>query len=552
MAAPFATDGRVDVVVVGSGHNGLVAACYLARAGLSVEVVESDHVLGGAVSTVERWPGVRVDRGSSAHLIVRHSGIVEELELAAYGLRYIDCDPWAFAPAPAPGDPGSDGQPLVFSVDLDATCASIAAACGSDDAEAYRAFVAEWGRRSRAVIAAFGRRPTPAGLIRSFWSLGAPSDGRPRTSGGDLAVDFLGSGDALLDRWFTSERLKAALAWFGAQSGPPMSEPGTAAMVGWAALLHDVPPGHPVGGSGGLAEALRRRLESDGGRVVLGDGAARLLVEDGRVAGVETTSGRRIRADAVLAACHVLATRDLAGEHAPPALADADPPLGNGFGLVVRALTDAVPVYPGVPTAASSSGLQLLCTDRADLAAAHGDWAAGRLPRAPVPLAMCFSASDQTLAPRGQHVVTIWGQWYPYATADGADWDALADTEAARLVAAVDRFAPGFADSVQRLYVQTPLALERELSLPRGNVMHVEMSLASMFGFRPTPALSGYTVPGLPGLYLAGASTHPGGGVSGNSGRTAARVLLADRRTAARTGAALAAVVRRGIARLRR
>src|SRR6185503_10385445 len=135
-------------------------------------------------------------------------------------------------------------------------------------------------------------------------------------------------------------------------------------------------------------------------------------------------------------------------------------------------------------------------------------------------------------------------QWYPYALADGADWDVIADDAAARLVAAVDRFAPGFADSVQRLYVQTPLALERELSLPRGNVMHVEMSLASMFGFRPTPALSGYTVPGLPGLYLAGASTHPGGGVSGNSGRTAARVLLADRRTSARTRAALAALVR--------
>jgi phytoene dehydrogenase-like protein len=160
---------------------------------------------------------------------------------------------------------------------------------------------------------------------------------------------------------------------------------------------------------------------------------------------------------------------------------------------------------------------------------------------------MSFSASDDSLAPPGQHVVTIWGQWYPYALADGADWDALAETEAARLVAAVDRFAPGFAKSVQRLYVQTPLQLERELSLPRGNVMHVEMGLASMFAFRPTPALSGYVVPGLAGLYLAGASTHPGGGVSGNSGRTAARVLLAERRPLARGRAALRrAVARRG------
>ena len=102
-----------------------------------MEVLERDEVLGGAVSTVERWPGVRVDRGSSAHVIVRQSGIVEELDLAAHGLRYVDCDPWGFAPAPSPGDPGPDGRPLVFSVDLDATCASIAAACGPEDAVAY-------------------------------------------------------------------------------------------------------------------------------------------------------------------------------------------------------------------------------------------------------------------------------------------------------------------------------------------------------------------------------------------------------------------------------
>ncbi|MGY1691805.1 phytoene desaturase family protein [Geodermatophilus sp. SYSU D01105] len=533
-------DSPVDAVVVGAGHNGLVAACYLARAGLRVEVVERDEVLGGAVSTVERWPGVRVDRGSSAHVIIRQSGILEELDLAAHGLRYVDCDPWGFAPAPVPGDPGPDGRPLVFSVDLAATCASIAAACGPDDADAYRRFVEVWAPRSRAVVASFARRPSPAGLLRSFWPLGAPAQGRPRTSGGDLAVDFLGSGDALLDRWFRSERLKAALAWFGAQSGPPVSEPGTAAMVAWATLLHDVPPGHPVGGSGGLTQALRRRLEADGGRVTLGDGAARLLVEGGRVAGVQTTSGRRVRAPVVVAACHVLETRDLAGGSAPPALADADPPLGNGFGLVVRALTDAPPAYPGVATAEALGGLQLLCTDRAQLAAAAGDWRAGRLPREPVPLAMCFSATDDTLAPPGRHVVTVWGQWYPYALADGADWDSLAESEAARLVASVDRFAPGFADSVQRLYVQTPVLLERELSLLRGNVMHVEMGLASMFGFRPTPALSAHRVPGLPGLYLAGASTHPGGGVSGNSGRTVARVVLADRGRPARGRAALA------------
>jgi phytoene dehydrogenase-like protein len=517
--------------VVGAGHNGLVAACYLARAGLAVEVVEADDVLGGAVSTVERWPGVMADRGSSAHVIIRSSGIPEELELGRFGLRYVDCDPWGFAPAPRPGAAGPDGVPLVLSTDLDATCASIAAACGAEDAAAYRRFVEVWRPRARAVVAAFAQRPTAGRLARAFWPLGAPSDGHPRTPGGELAADFLSSGDVLLDRWFTSERLKAALAWFGAQSGPPMSEPGTAAMVGWVALLHDVPPGHPVGGSGALTAALRRRLEADGGRVALGDAAARLLVEDGRVAGVETASGRRLRAPAVVAACHVLATRDLAGPAAPPSLADAHPDLGNGFGLVVRALTDAPPAYPGVPPGVSSAGLQLLCTDRAQLAAAAGDWRAGRMPREPVPLAMCFTPSDDTLAPPGQHVVTVWGQWYPYRPADGADWAERAQAEADRLIGAVDRWAPGFAASVRDTYVQTPVRLEQELRLLHGNVMHVEMGLASMFSLRPTPALAGQRVPGLPGLYLAGASTHPGGGVSGHSGRTAARLLLADRRS---------------------
>ena len=133
---------RVDVVIVGSGHNGLVAACYLARAGLSVEVVESDDVLGGAVSTVERWPGVRVDRGSSAHVIVRHSGIVEELELAAHGLEYVDCDPWGFAPAPVPGDPGPDDD------DVDALHAQLVAGPGSRSRSGRRAPRMAKGRAS--------------------------------------------------------------------------------------------------------------------------------------------------------------------------------------------------------------------------------------------------------------------------------------------------------------------------------------------------------------------------------------------------------------------
>ncbi|MDQ1706670.1 MAG: hypothetical protein QOF18_3036, partial [Frankiaceae bacterium] len=198
-----------DVVVIGAGHNGLVAACYLARAGLDVEVVERDTVVGGAVSTVERWPGVRVDRGSSLHVMVRHTGIVEDLELADMGLRYDDVDPWAVAP-------GESG-PLTFSVDADATCASIESVCGAADADAYAAFLLRWQPRVEAMLAAFHRPPTPVNLGRALWPLGR----RAGRGLGGLVRELLQPADRMLDEHFTDERLKSAIAWWAAQSGPP-------------------------------------------------------------------------------------------------------------------------------------------------------------------------------------------------------------------------------------------------------------------------------------------------------------------------------------------
>jgi phytoene dehydrogenase-like protein len=143
---------------------------------------------------------------------------------------------------------------------------------------------------------------------------------------------------------------------------------------------------------------------------------------------------------------------------------------------------------------------------------------------------MTFSAFDDTLAPADRHNVTVWGQWHPYALSNGESWDSIGEREGTKLVEAVDRAAPGFAANVQQMYVQTPLDLERELGLRRGQVMHVEMGLDSMFLWRPMPKLAGYRVPSLQGLYLCGASTHPGGGVFGASGRSAAQIVLGDRR----------------------
>ncbi|WP_019928292.1 NAD(P)/FAD-dependent oxidoreductase [Nocardia sp. BMG111209] len=521
----------MTIVVVGSGHNALVAACYLARAGQLVEVLERDEVLGGAVSTVARFPGHLVDRGSSAHIMIRHTGIVEELGLERHGLRYLDCDPWGFAPAP----PGSDLPPIVFHRDSDRTCASIEAACGARDADAYRRFVRVWGPRAERIMRAFAGAPGPGRFLRAFWGLdmNGTGGGRPSAAAGSaLSRDFLQPGDALLDQLFTDERLKAALAWFGAQSGPPMSEPGTASMVGFAAAMHTLPPGRAIGGSGALTTALVSRLRADGGTVTAGDAVTELR-RSGDGWRVRTAGGRELAAGTVIAGTHILTTLDLLerGGFDPGVLDDWRRRIrvGPGIGMVVRAATSALPHYPGATTAESAHGLQLLATDRQQLRLAHGAALAGCLPPRPVVLAMSFSALDPSIAPPGQHQMSLWSQWHPYRLADGSTWADHAEREADRIIAEVDAAAPGFADTVLDRYVQSPADLERELGLHGGNVMHLEMSLDQMFFWRPLPELAGQRVPGAPGLYLTGASTHPGGGVSGASGRTAAGLVLRDR-----------------------
>ena len=503
-----------DVVVVGAGHNALVAACYLARAGLDVEMVERDTVVGGAVSTVERFPGYRIDRGSSVHILIRHTGIVEDLRLGECGLAYVDLDPWGFAPF--------GREAITFWVDVGRTCASIAAVCGERDADAYAAFVADWRARNERIFTAFQHPPTPGRLGRALWGTGRAT-GQP---GMELARQFLQPGDALLDAHFTDERLKTALAWLGSQAGPPMHEPGTADLVGWNALLHARPPGRSVGGSGMLTRALAARFTSYAGTLRRGDGAARITSAAGKVTGVRTDSGEQIGARAVLAGCHVITALELLGDDALLASARGRIRVGNGIGMVARLATRELPRYPAA-TSATYSALQLVAPSRHALRTAYADFLAGRPPQRPPALAMTFSALDDSLAPPGRHNVSIWGQWHPYELTTGERWDTIREREGEKLVAAVDAAAPGFAGSVERMHVQTPLDLERELGLRRGNVMHVEMGLDAMFGWRPVPEWAGYRGP-YAGLYLTGASTHPGGGVFGASGRSAAHVLLHD------------------------
>ena len=523
-----------DTIIIGAGHNGLVCAAYLARAGQRVLVCDRRVRPGGAVNSEELFPGYTLDTCSTFHVLIHLTPVVRELELARFGLRYMRHDPWGYAPFP-------DGRSLTFYRDLDRTCASIAA-WSERDAVTYRRFMTAWAHFNRPVFEAFQQPPTPGALVGRIAATTARDmmAGRadPGMSGLELLRKTMMPYGRLLEETFETPELRAALAWLAAQSGPPPSEVGSGALLGSVAIYHMVGLTRPVGGSGQLAAALVRCLEHHGGTVLLGAEAEvqGILRERGRAAGVALASGARITARAVVSNAHVQTT--LLRLVPPDALAAdlrarvAAIRTGNGIGMTIRCAVDALPAYTAAPPADGANphaGMQLICPSVAYLQAAYEDMARGQPARQPALVVMTPSALDGTITPRGKHGLYIWAQYHPYGLADGsaARWDAIREQEAARLLNTLAAYAPNVPDSVQGTYIQSPLDLERNVGLLGGNIMHLDMSLDQMFMLRPLPELAYYRTP-VPGLYLTGASTHPGGGVAGASGRNAAQVVLAD------------------------
>ena len=507
-----------DVVFVGTGHNAMVTAAYLAKWGYKVVMLERREDVGGAVCTRDMFGGFKMDIGGSLHFLIHHTPIVADLELEKYGLEYIPLDPFMSAPF-------DDGSVIHFHEDLDKTAESIATV-SEHDAERYREFVRKWQPLNRAVFELFLKEPTPANMGRHLFLKRLHATKQDRN---DIMRSLLQSYGRLVGDMFESDKLRAALAWWGAQSGPPPIDAVSAEFVGWHSMIHLNGPARPRGGSGMLTQALKAYIEDHGGEIHTGMPVTRILTEGDRATGVQSEDGTTWTAQRVVSAAHVWVTfLELLAHWTPPDLRSRIERIhvGNGFGMVIRSALDSPPEYrvSGSSSEKVRQGLQLLCPSTQYLNDAYADYLKGLPSEHPAGIGMTFSDVDSTLTPEGKALLFVWGQYYPYTLRDGGNWDEIAEREARKLLGLVDRFAPGTSEKVIDTYIQTPKTISELHNMPNANVMHVEMVIDQMFMFRPIPELARYETP-LKGLFLSNGGMHPGGGIFGAPGRTCSNVV---------------------------
>ncbi|HLR90913.1 MAG TPA: NAD(P)/FAD-dependent oxidoreductase [Balneolaceae bacterium] len=525
---------KFDAVVTGSGHNGLITACYLAKNGYRVCVLERQKMIGGAVSTEtmfrsEEFPqGFQMDVGSSVHIMIHQTGIIEELGLTDYGLEYIEMDP--FMSYPVPERKGV----IHFFKDLGRTLDSIRQVA-PEDVENYRNFVEFWGRINKGVLKAFMVPPSGRNIITEIMK-GQFRDGSIFKKGEHLdgLHQILGSYGRVVKQSFKNKHMRAALTWFAAQSGPLPNQTATGDFAGWQSMLHQSGAKHPKGGSGMLTLAMKRMIEANGGTVLADSAVKKIEIEDGKATGVITEDGHSFKGDIVISNAHVQTTMlKLVGkEHLDASLFEKvkNIEIGNGFGMVVRNAVSALPDYLAAPDDPFiHNGMQLLAPSTEYMNRAIGDYIKGRPPENPAVLAMTFSKIDPQMAPEGKHTLYTWAQWHPYQLAGGLNWDDIREKEADKIWSVVERYAPNMKGKLIDRYIQTPADIERRHGMLRGNVMHIEMNFDQMFMFRPLPGMSNYETP-IKNLFLSSASCHPGGGVFGAAGYNAAQVILKKRK----------------------
>lgn len=534
-----------DVIVLGGGHNGLVAAAYLARAGRRVVVVERRPVLGGAAVTEEVVPGFRFSRASYVYSLFRPA-IVAELGLAARGLTLLPRVPSSFTPTPEIG-----GRSLTLGAGDAADVAEIARHSAAD-AAAWPAYNAALDRYARAVAPLLDRSPPDVAALldpgtswRDRAANAADAAAAARALGGlgrhlPAFLEFLAAPAArVLDRTFESDILKATLATdaiIGAFAPP--SAPQTSYV-----LLHHIMCGawaNVRGGMGALSDAIASAARDAGAELRTGAAVRRVLVDDGgaggpRAAGVELCDGTALRAPVVLscAAPRVTFLDLLPSGALPPAFTRhvAGGSVASASAKFNLAL-DRLPAFLCAPTPGGAPGPHHrgtihFETDMATIEGAFADAAAGRPSARPVIEMTLPSVLDDSLAPPGKHVALLFVQYAPFAPAGGGWTPTARAAFKAAVYRVIEAHAPGFTASIVGEDVLLPPDLEAVFGLPGGNIFHGAMGLDALFAFRPAPGWARYRSP-LRGLYLGGAGAHPGGGVMGAAGRNAAAAVLAD------------------------
>ena len=522
---------RLDAVIVGGGHNGLVCAFYLARAGLTVKVLERRAVVGGAAVTEEFHPGFR-NSVASYTVSLLNPKVIADMGLAGRGLRIVERPIANFLPMP-------DGGYLKLGGGLERTQAEFRK-FSTHDADILPGYYAALeGVADVLRDLALRTPPNAGGGVRSLLAAAAqgwPIAKAPLERQRDILDLFAKSARTFLDTWFESDAVKAAFGFdsvVGNYASP--DTPGSAYV-----LLHHVfgevngkkgAWGHAIGGMGAITTAMRGACEDAGVIIELEAPVSQVIVEGGKAVGARLESGAEVMARAVVANVgprilydRLIDPADLAPEFRRRV---AGFKVGSGTFRMNVALS-GLPDFTCLPGEGEHhrSGIiiapSLDYMDRAFLDARLHGWS-----RAPIVEMLIPSTVDDSLAPPGAHVASLFCQQFAPTLPDGRTWDDAREGAADLIIDTVEAWAPGFKAKVLGRMILSPLDLERTFGLAGGDIMHGAMSLDQLWAARPFLGQGDYRG-ALGGLYLCGAGTHPGGGVTGAPGHNAAREILRD------------------------
>lgn len=519
-----------DALVIGGGHNGLTAAAYMAKAGLSVLVLERRDILGGAAITQEIHPGFRISLASYSLGMMR-SEIVRELELERHGLSAI--------PYAGSLDLLNDGRAVLFTKDDERNRAMVAQMSPSDW-QAILDLRAKIMRVGEVLRSQWLRQPMDFTLgLSSLLSAAAAGKALYALSPEDrhfLSRLFVSSAYDLVHKWFESDTIRHIYAGHClAGNAASIRAPGSALPFFMGALgeLNGVRGswGMAKGGMGTVTRALAAAAREHGALLRTDAPVAQVAVEGGRAVGVTLNSGETIRARAVLSNADPKRTFL---KLVPPGSLDAgfvreiqNYRMGSATFRINLALS-AAPRFAGVADEEHDTALRSIMHVLPDIAtneANHRSAIEGEWSRDPYMVIQVASAIDPDLAPPGKHVMGLLCKYFPYRLSGGRNWDDEKEGAADHMLRVVAKHVPNLPDIVLARHVMSPLDLERIFGLTEGDVFHGRQDLDQVFSLRPHPGASGYETP-LPGLYLCGAGSHPGGSVTGAPGHNAAKHVI--------------------------